>query len=67
MPDCHVAVYSQDPQETVFNTVLNSNYHQLIIIPKLLYPHTKFPSECCTPIYNSLVEPVRGYNIRIVD
>ena len=36
-------------------------------IPELLYPHTKFPSECCTPVHDSLVDPVRGYNIRIVD
>ena len=36
-------------------------------IPELLYPHTKFPSECCTPVHDSLVDPVRGYNIRVVD
>ena len=36
-------------------------------IPELLYPHTEFPSECCTPIHDSLVDPVRGYNIRVVD
>ena len=29
-------------------------------IPELLYPHTKFPSEYCTPIHDSLVNPVRG-------
>ena len=23
--------------------------------------------ECCTPVYDSLVDPVRGYNIRVVD
>ena len=36
-------------------------------IPELVYPHTKFPSECCTPVHDSLVDPVRGYNIRVVD
>ena len=35
--------------------------------PKLLYPHTKLPSEYCTPVHNSLVNPVRGYTIRVVD
>ena len=34
-------------------------------IPKLLYP--KFSSEYCTPVHDSLVNPVRGYNIRVVD
>ena len=28
--------------------------------PELLSPHTKSPSECCTPIHDSLVDPVRG-------
>ena len=36
-------------------------------IPELLYPHTKFPSEYCTPVHDSLVNPVQGYNIRVVD
>ena len=36
-------------------------------IPDLLYPRTKFPSEYCTPIHDSLVNPVRGYNIRVVN
>ena len=26
-----------------------------------------FPSEYCTPVHNSLVNHVRGYNIRVVD
>ena len=29
-----------------------------------MYPHTKFPTESCTPVHNSLLDPVRGYNIR---
>ena len=36
-------------------------------IPELLYPHTKFPSEYCTPVHDSLVNPVRGYHIRVVN
>ena len=36
-------------------------------IPNLLYPHTKFSSEYCTPVHDSLVDPVWGYNIRVVD
>ena len=33
-------------------------------IPKLLYPHTKFPNDYYTPIHDSLVQ---GYNIHVVD
>ena len=39
-----------------------SRCHGECSIPKLLYPHTKFPSERCTPVHDSLVDPVRGYN-----
>ena len=40
--------------------VLNS--HGESGIPELLYPHTEFPGEYCTPVHGSLVNPVRGYN-----
>ena len=42
-------------------------YHSEFGTPELLYHHTKFPSESCTPVHNSLLDPVRGYNIRVVD
>ena len=42
-------------------------YHSESGTPELLYPHTKFPSESCIPVHNSLLDPVRGYNIRVVD
>ena len=32
-------------------------------IPELLYPHTKFPNEYCTPIHDSLVDPVRHVRV----
>ena len=36
-------------------------------IPELLYPHTKVPSEYCTPVHDSLVNHVWGYKIGVVD
>ena len=44
------------------NLALITRCHGESGIPELLYPHTKFPSECCTPIHDSLVNPVQGYN-----
>ena len=37
------------------------DYLRIIVSPY------QIPSECCIPVDDSLVDPVRGYNIRLVD
>ena len=57
------------PSDTTFRTSFTGNVaqepklfqcHGESGIPELLYPHTKFPSEYCTPVHDSLVNLFEG-------
>ena len=64
---CYTGVPGPQPSGLVWLGIIVNPVPPNYGTPELLYPHTKFPSESCIPVHNSLLDPVRGYNIRVVD